>query len=154
MDVRENEELRGNPVEDLIPISLDPLDPDKEARKLSVRALRYSLIEGLMYKRSFVIPYLKCLRPLEVEEALKETFEGIYGQHLGGRVLAHKKTRLGFYWPTILADVKAYVKKCDRFQRHASIVRQPLERLTSISTPIPFAMCGMDILGVFPIASG
>ncbi|XP_074351461.1 uncharacterized protein LOC141690573 [Apium graveolens] len=39
-------------------------DDAQEARKLSVRALRYSLIEGLLYKRSFVIPYLKCLRPL------------------------------------------------------------------------------------------
>ncbi|XP_074378309.1 uncharacterized protein LOC141719841 [Apium graveolens] len=28
-----------------------------EARKLSVRALRYSLIDGILYKRSFVIPY-------------------------------------------------------------------------------------------------
>ncbi|XP_074377893.1 uncharacterized protein LOC141719413 [Apium graveolens] len=55
----------------------------QEARKLSVRALRYSLVEGLLYKRSFVISYLKCLRPLEAYEALKEAHEGIYGQHLG-----------------------------------------------------------------------
>ncbi|XP_074347078.1 uncharacterized protein LOC141685900 [Apium graveolens] len=58
-------------------------DDAQEVRKLSVRALRYSLIEGLLYKRSFVIPYLKCLRPLEAEEGLKEAHEGICGQHLG-----------------------------------------------------------------------
>ncbi|XP_074360825.1 uncharacterized protein LOC141701079 [Apium graveolens] len=45
----------------------------------------------------------------------------------------------------MLADAKAYVKKCDRCQMHAPIVRQPLERLTSISTPIPFVMWGMYI---------
>ncbi|XP_074355796.1 uncharacterized protein LOC141695451 [Apium graveolens] len=105
-------------------------DDAQEARKLSVRALRYSLIEGLLYKRSFVILYLKCLRPLEVEEALKEAHEGICGKHLGGRALAHKITRC---------------------QRHAPIVRQPPERLTSINTPIPFAMWGMDILGPFDV---
>ncbi|XP_074351496.1 uncharacterized protein LOC141690610 [Apium graveolens] len=126
----------------------------QEARKLSVRALRYSLIEGLLYKRSFVIPYLKCLRPLEAEEALQEAHEGICEQQLGGRALAHKITRLGFYWETMLADAKAYVKRCDRCQRHDPIVRQPLERLTSINTPILFAMWGMDILGPFPITSG
>ncbi|XP_074375210.1 uncharacterized protein LOC141716972 [Apium graveolens] len=49
----------------------------QEARKMSVRALRYSIIEDLPYKRSFVIPYLKFLRPLEAEEALKEVHEGI-----------------------------------------------------------------------------
>ncbi|XP_074326111.1 uncharacterized protein LOC141664088 [Apium graveolens] len=71
-------------------------DDAQEARKLSVRALRYSLIEGLLYKRSFVIPYLKCLSPFEADEALKEAHEGIYGQDLGGRALAHKITRVGF----------------------------------------------------------
>ncbi|XP_074347461.1 uncharacterized protein LOC141686319 [Apium graveolens] len=59
------------------------LDDPQEARKLSVRALRYTLIEGLLYKRSFVIPYLKFLRPLEAEGALKKAHEGICGQHLG-----------------------------------------------------------------------
>ncbi|XP_074327644.1 uncharacterized protein LOC141665560 [Apium graveolens] len=54
----------------------------------------------------------------------------------------------------MLADAKAYVKKCDKCQRHAPIVRQPPEKLTSISTPIVFAMWGMDILGPFPVASG
>ncbi|XP_074361078.1 uncharacterized protein LOC141701294 [Apium graveolens] len=85
-------------------------DDAQEARKLSVTTLRYSLIEGLLYKRSFIIPYLKCLRPLEAEDALKEAHEGICGQHLRGRALTHKITRFGFYWPTMLADAKAYVK--------------------------------------------
>ncbi|XP_074377026.1 uncharacterized protein LOC141718544 [Apium graveolens] len=116
-------------------------DDAQEARKLSVRALRYSLIEGLLYKRSFIIPYLKCLRPLEAEEALKEAHEGIYGQHLGGRALAHKITRLGFYWPTMLADAKAYVKKCDRCQRHAPIVRSPRRGLYRSAYP-SLLQCG------------
>ncbi|XP_074351462.1 uncharacterized protein LOC141690574 [Apium graveolens] len=54
----------------------------------------------------------------------------------------------------MLADAKAYVKKCDRCQRHALIVPQPPQRLASINTPILFAMWGMDILGPFPMASG
>ncbi|XP_074337746.1 uncharacterized protein LOC141674947 [Apium graveolens] len=54
-------------------------DNAQEGRKLSVRALRYSLIEGLIYKWSFVIVYLKCLRHLEAEEALKEAHGGICG---------------------------------------------------------------------------
>ncbi|XP_074342477.1 uncharacterized protein LOC141680046 [Apium graveolens] len=29
MDIRENDELRGKPAEDLVPIPLDPLDPEK-----------------------------------------------------------------------------------------------------------------------------
>ena len=54
----------------------------------------------------------------------------------------------------MIADAKAFVRKCDRCQKHAPIVRQPPELLTSINSPIPFAMWGMDILGPFPMASG
>ncbi|XP_074361210.1 uncharacterized protein LOC141701462 [Apium graveolens] len=53
-----------------------------EAQKLAVQALRYYLIEGILYKRSYVFPYLKCLRPDEARLALKEVHEGICGQHL------------------------------------------------------------------------
>nr|XP_017245356.1 PREDICTED: uncharacterized protein LOC108217014 [Daucus carota subsp. sativus] len=129
-----------------------PLDAG-EARKLQVRALKYALIDGILYKKSFVIPYLKCLRPDEAREALKEVHEGICGQHLGGRALAHKVTRLGFFWPNMLKEAKDYVKRCDRCQRFAPIVRQPPEMLTSINSPIPFAMWGMNILGPFPLTS-
>ncbi|XP_074324263.1 uncharacterized protein LOC141661179 [Apium graveolens] len=90
-----------------------------EARKLSVRALRYSLIDGILYKRA----------------------------------LAHKITRLGFYWPEMMVDTKEYVKRFERFQKHAPVVRQPPEMLTSINSPIPFAMWGMDILGPFLMAT-
>ena len=54
----------------------------------------------------------------------------------------------------MLADAKNYVKKCVRCQKHAPIVRQPPEMLTSINSPIPFAMWGMDILGPFHVATG
>nr|XP_017246425.1 PREDICTED: uncharacterized protein LOC108218012 [Daucus carota subsp. sativus] len=87
-----------------------------EARKLQVRALKYVLIEGILYKKSFVIPYLRCLRPDEAREALREVHEGVCGQHLGGRALAHKITHLGFYWPDMLKHAQDYVKRCDRCQ--------------------------------------
>lgn len=136
------------------PISLGDCWNVMKARKLSVRALRCALIDGILYKKSFVIPCLKCLRPHEAEAALKEVHEGICGQHLGGRAFAHKVTRLGFYWSEMLKDAKACVKKCNRCQRFATLVRQPPEMLTSMNSPIPFAMWGMDILGPFHMVSG
>lgn len=118
-----------------------PNDP-MEARKLFVRSLRYALIDGILYKRSYVLPYLRCLRPDEAQEVLMEVHEGICGQHLGGRALPHKITRLGYYWPEIMADVNEYVKRCDRCHKHASVVRKPPEMMTSINSPIPPLLCG------------
>ena len=52
-----------------------------EARRIFVKSLRYVLIDGVLYKKKILIPYLKCLRPPEVETALREVHEGICGQH-------------------------------------------------------------------------
>ncbi|XP_074362252.1 uncharacterized protein LOC141702491 [Apium graveolens] len=65
-----------------------------------------------------------CLRPDEARLALEEVHEGIYRQHFGGRAL-----------------------------KYAPVVRKPPEMFTSINSPIPFAMWGMDILGPFSMAT-
>ncbi|KAK3000332.1 hypothetical protein RJ639_022447 [Escallonia herrerae] len=82
--------------------------------------------------------------------ALREVHEGICGQHLGGRALAHKVLRQGYYWPTMHRDALDYTKKCDACQRFSSIPRQSPSPLSSLSSPIPFTMWGMDIMGPFP----
>ncbi|KAK3017843.1 hypothetical protein RJ639_003353 [Escallonia herrerae] len=54
-----------------------------DARNLRVRAAQYALVEGVLFKKSFSLPYLRCLRPSESVYALQEVHEGICGQHLG-----------------------------------------------------------------------
>ncbi|XP_064941125.1 uncharacterized protein LOC135594645 [Musa acuminata AAA Group] len=63
---------------------------------------------GRLYKRSFTYPLLRCLEPDEARTVLAETHEGICGEHIGGRTLAHKILRQGYYWPTMCRDAKAY----------------------------------------------
>ena len=41
----------------------------KEARKLTNQASRYIIYEGKLYKRSYSLPLLKCLRPSEADFA-------------------------------------------------------------------------------------
>ena len=116
-----------------------PNDTTK-AQKLQVRALRYALVDGALYKKSYSIPYLRCLRPLDAKSNLREVHEGIYGQHLGGRALAYKIARLGIYFPNMLYEAHNFVKKCERCQKDDPIIRQPPKILTSINSPIPFVM--------------
>ena len=87
-----------------------PNDTTK-ARKLQVWALSYALIDRALYKKLYLIPYLRCLRPLDAKSALKKVHEGICGQHLGGRALAYKISRLGFYWPNMLNEARDFVRK-------------------------------------------
>jgi len=39
------------------------------------------------------------------------------------RSLVHKIVRAGYYWPTIQADYKAYIKACDKCQHFNNIPR-------------------------------
>ena len=82
----------------------------KEARKLRNQASRYILYEGKLYKRSYSLPLLKCLRPSEADYALWEVHERICGSHLGARSLSHKLLRQGYYWPTMYRDSIEYVR--------------------------------------------
>ena len=40
-------------------------------------------------------------------------------------MLALKALRSGFYWLSMLADGKSYVKKCDKGQKFALIIKRP-----------------------------
>ncbi|KAK3031413.1 hypothetical protein RJ639_037411 [Escallonia herrerae] len=95
-----------------------------------------------------------CLRPSESLYALQEVHEGIRGQHLGGRTLAQKILRQGYYWPTMQKDAIEFTRRCHQCQKFAPLSHTPVTPLTSIVSPIPFAVWGMDLLGPFPMASG
>ena len=92
------------------------LEGKDEARKLRVKAARYVLINEVLYKRGFSQPYLRCLTPDEANYVLREIHEGACGNHSGAGSLIHKVVRAGYYWPTVQADAKAYVKVCDQCQ--------------------------------------
>ena len=64
----------------------------------------------------------------------------------------HKLIQAGYYWPTMQKDAQAYVKTCGKCQRFGNLIRQPIEELTPMMAPWPFAQWGLDIMGPFPIA--
>nr|CAN81727.1 hypothetical protein VITISV_017319 [Vitis vinifera] len=107
----------------------------KQAHKVRVQAACFTLIGGHLYKRSFTGPYLRCLGHSEAQYVLAELHEGICGNHSGGRSLAHRAHSQGYYWPTMKKDAAAYVKNCDKCQKHAPIPHMPSATLKSISSP-------------------
>jgi len=100
-----------------------------------------------MYIRGFIIPLIKCLGPNETQEVLADIHGGICGQHLGAKALAKKVLRAGYYWPTMVKDMKDYVNLCDKCQRHGDMHLEHLTELTSLVSPWPFAWWGIDLLG-------
>ena len=96
---------------------------------------------------------LKCVEETKVPDILQEIHEGINAQHLGGKSLARKALRAGYYWPTMQLDAMEHVKKCDRCQRHGDMHLAPPNELKTMTSPWPFAWWGMDILRPFTVGS-
>ncbi|WZZ27195.1 hypothetical protein YC2023_010596 [Brassica napus] len=69
------------------------------------------------------------------------------GSHCGGRSLAIRIKKLGYFWPTIADDSEQFALKCDKCQRHAPMIHQPTQKLSTISSPYPFMKWSMDIVG-------
>ena len=80
-----------------------PSDP-KEASKLRTRSSRFALLRGTLYKRGFSAPLLKCIGKEDANYVLREVHESICSNHIGGRALAGKTLRQGYYWPIRATD--------------------------------------------------
>ncbi|KAK0594753.1 hypothetical protein LWI29_000130 [Acer saccharum] len=63
---------------------------------------------------------------------------------------AHKILRQGFYWPTLFAEAQQFAESCETCQRVANDIRRPPELLRSLTSPWPFAMWGLDLIGPMP----
>ncbi|XP_065015447.1 uncharacterized protein LOC135642894 [Musa acuminata AAA Group] len=97
-------------VQELLRFKQDGTLPHDEvaARRLRCTHAWYTEESGWIYRRSFTYPLLRCLEPDEAQTVLAEIHEGVCGEHIGGRTLAHKILRQGYYWPTMCRDVKVY----------------------------------------------
>nr|KYP72882.1 Gypsy retrotransposon integrase-like protein 1 [Cajanus cajan] len=133
--------------------NLESTDPT-ESRKIRTQAARYSVVARELYRRGFSTPLLKCIDQQQAEYVIREVHDGICGSHSGGRTLATKILRAGYYWPTLKTDCADYVKKCIQCQKHVNLIHASATELHSISSPWSFALWGVDILGLFPLAKG
>ena len=97
---------------------------------------------------------LKCVEEEDADYILREIHEGVCGNHSGGRTLAYKALRQGYYWPTMKRDALQFVKKWDKCQRFATIPKSLAEQLSSMTSPCPFAIWGIDLISPLPITRG
>ncbi|XP_068504556.1 uncharacterized protein [Phaseolus vulgaris] len=88
-----------------------PMDPT-EARKVKKNSSKFTLIDGELYRFGFTHPLLVCVHEERCTRIMAELHEGICGSHIGGRALATRTIRAGYYWPTMREDCKRYGQRC------------------------------------------
>ncbi|XP_076936982.1 uncharacterized protein LOC143604360 [Bidens hawaiensis] len=72
-------------------------DSKDEARKIRHKALNYQLKDGILYRRSYLGPLLRCVDPQDANYLLQEIHEGICGIHAGPRMVVANIMNTGYY---------------------------------------------------------
>ncbi|GKA14001.1 reverse transcriptase domain-containing protein [Tanacetum coccineum] len=126
----------------------------KKARVVRCKASRYTMINGTLYKKSFLGPWLWCVRPLQANYVLREIHEGSCSMHSGPRSVVAKAIWTRYYWPTMHTDARKLIRECNDCQVHRLIPRNPQQNLTPIMSPWPFYKWGIDIAGPFQEGPG
>ncbi|GJU76214.1 reverse transcriptase domain-containing protein [Tanacetum coccineum] len=73
-----------------------PAEMDK-ARAMRQKLQRFIVINGVLYKKSFLEPWIRCVGPLQANYVLKEIHEGSCSMHAGMRSVVAKALRTGYY---------------------------------------------------------
>nr|XP_043639225.1 uncharacterized protein LOC122610294 [Erigeron canadensis] len=131
------------------------LPEDKEsAKKIRMKAPMYLIMEGSLFRKSFLGPHLRCVGPLQAKELIQEVHGGTCGIHSGPGSVTTKIMRLGYFWPSLYRDAKEEIEKCQSCQMHAPVSNRPRRDLIPVTTAWPFYKWGIDIVGSFPRGIG
>ncbi|GJU96094.1 reverse transcriptase domain-containing protein [Tanacetum coccineum] len=126
----------------------------KKARAVRRKSWRFVVINGILYKKSFLGPWLRCVGPLQANYVLREIHEGSCSMHAGTRSVMAKALRIGYYWHTMHKDARTLIRACQDCQVHKPIPRNQQQKLTPITSSWPFYKWGIDIAGPFPEGLG
>nr|GEW37302.1 reverse transcriptase domain-containing protein [Tanacetum cinerariifolium] len=121
----------------------------KEARAVRHKLQRYVVLNGTLYKNSFLRPWLRCVGPLQANYVLREIHEGSCSMHEGTRSVVSKPLRISYYWPTMHKDARTLIRVCQECQVHKPVPKSPQQKLTPIASPWSFYKWGIDIAGPF-----
>ena len=132
------------------PANLD----QKERRKIRVNSTNFVIIAKKLYRRGIDGILRRCVDYTEVPDILEACHDSACGGHFSRRLTGQKFLRASYYWPIFFADVEAYAKKCDAYQKYA---RNNLHMDLSLHPTLPISPLekwGIDYIGpITPMSS-
>ncbi|XP_076946098.1 uncharacterized protein LOC143617414 [Bidens hawaiensis] len=118
------------------------------ARKIKHKALNYQINDGVLYRRSFLGPLLRCVDAEDANYLIREVHESICGLHEGPRITMAKLMNVGYYWPGMHLDAVQEIRKFDSCQRHAPNTLHTKNELIPVTSAWPFQKWAIDMMGL------
>ncbi|WJZ94854.1 hypothetical protein VitviT2T_013679 [Vitis vinifera] len=119
----------------------------KDKRALRQLATRFVICGETLYRRSPDGILLLCLDRASADRVMREVHAGVCGPHMGGHMLARKIMRTGYFWLTMETDCCQFVQRCPECQIHGDLIHVPPSELHALTSPWPFSVWGIDIIG-------
>ena len=117
------------------------------AHQLKKLVVRYFLQSGILFKKGYSKDPLRCLRPREAREVVREVHYSDCESHLGKRRLYKQLLLLRYYWPIMKKDTKELVKTCHACQVLGDAIHTHPNVLQDMTTLQPFHTWGLDLIG-------
>ncbi|XP_039686891.1 uncharacterized protein [Medicago truncatula] len=120
---------------------------NKDKKTLRRLSSNFFLNGDILYKRNFDTVLLRCVDKYEADLLIHEIHEGSFGIHPNGHTMAKKILQAGYYWMTMESDCYKHTRKCHKCQIYADKIHMPPTTLNLLSSPWPFSMWGIDMIG-------
>ncbi|GKF36750.1 reverse transcriptase domain-containing protein, partial [Tanacetum coccineum] len=95
--VEEEGDTRMTPIYNYFTEETLPAEKEK-ARAMRRKSGRYAVINRVLYKKSYLRPWLRCVGPLQENYILREIHEGSCSMHAETRSVVAKAIQTGYYW--------------------------------------------------------
>ncbi|GKF25328.1 hypothetical protein Tco_0081222 [Tanacetum coccineum] len=121
------------PIQNYLEKGILPKDP-VDARTLMEKIRNYTMKDGVLYRKSYLIPLMRCVGPLQANYVIREVHMGSCRMHDEPRQVVAKAMNLGYYWPFMHRDARELIRACDDYQAHASVPRLPKADMISVTS--------------------
>ena len=119
----------------------------KDKKALRHLASRFVVCGDALYRRSPDGMLLLCLDRASTDRVMREVHTKVYSPHMGGHMLTRKIMRTDSFWLTMETHYCQFVQRCPECQMHGDLIHVPPSELHELTSPWPFSIWGIDIIG-------
>nr|GEW16944.1 RING-H2 finger protein ATL16 [Tanacetum cinerariifolium] len=101
------------------------LEDQNKARALRMKIGQYVTEEGVLFKKSYLMPMLWCVGSLQANYVIREIHMRACKMHLKARSVVAKAIWQGYCWPTMHQDAREEIHKCNSCQIYSLIPKLP-----------------------------
>ncbi|GJR17116.1 reverse transcriptase domain-containing protein [Tanacetum coccineum] len=100
------------PIRDYLEKGKLPEDP-VDARTLMEKIGNYTIEDGVLYRKSYLVLLMRCVGPLHANYVIREVHMGSCEMHDGPRQVVAKAINLGYFWPSMYRDARELIRGMD-----------------------------------------